>query len=148
MRLLTIKVIGVLRFLPGFILLGGCIIFGSSTPSSKASIFKGHYSVSFEVSSFVPCGMDRKPGYGAGYWLEADPDSRFFEQYKATISAVISDTNSLSHNQGTEVYVHFVGELSPPASTLSGGYGHLSQYPYLIRVTEVLSMSLDGRCSD
>jgi len=105
---------------------------GSGT---KTGEFEGYYASGFEVSSFVPCGIAENASYGNGYWLTGTTE--FYDQYYALIqsSGFDQSTGYLS------VYVRFKGELSPP-----GHYGHLGAYEREVTVTELLEMSVDGKC--
>lgn len=89
--------------------------------------FRGLYVVSFEVSSFVPCGGG-VPGYGRGYWLEFAEDSAW-EKYREVGTGV--------------VYVEFEGTVSG-----SGNYGHLGLYIRRITATNVLEMTPASFCPD
>lgn len=130
-------------FLIGVVL--SAIACGKSNISTSAegTIFEGHYVTKFEVSSFVPCGNDQLPGYGSGYWLVANPDSNFFEQYETIISNVPSN----KRREEIVVYARFIGELSPTRPVFSG-YGHLGLYTNIITVTKVFDVSLDQECQN
>ncbi|HEY1268546.1 MAG TPA: hypothetical protein VGH16_14935, partial [Candidatus Binatia bacterium] len=83
-----------------------------SAVSEDAATFQGHYLWAFEVSSFVPCGMQVKPGYGKGYWLDTNSD--FFRKYEAVFA-------KQRKNLGNEVvFARFEGKLAPKAEGFSG----------------------------
>ena len=105
------------------------------TPAAVTEPFKGYYASGEEISSFIPCGMDDKPGYGHGYWLEGPND--FHEQYRT----LIFDNGAQFLTGDQAVYVVFEGELSP-----EGTYGHVGAYARKITVTKRIEMSLDGKC--
>ena len=96
-----------------------------------------HFSTSFEVSVFYPCGMsshaENVEGVGykdLEYWLTSTPDSGYNEQLK-TFYSVRAPTGRL------KTYVKFVETISP---TKQNGYGHLNMYSNQITVTEILDM--------
>jgi hypothetical protein len=103
---------------------------------STESEFRGYYTSGFEVSSFVPCASGDVPGYGAGYWLNSEPESGFYDQYSQLSQSVNPPPGGY-----VTVFTRFRARLSPP-----GSYGHLGAYSHEITVTEVLEMSLDGTC--
>jgi len=138
----VVNVVGILVLIFGCV---SCSDTGTVVPPAP-EVFVGHYITSFEVSSFVPCTMNERPGYGAGYWLEADPQSGFYEQYRKISADTVTST---SPYHGVIVFVRFTGAVSPPKSKLNG-YGHLGQYVRMITVTEVLEMtaSANDQCND
>jgi hypothetical protein len=113
-----------------------------STPTATAeqATFVGHYRASFEVSSFVPCSMSGLPGYGKGYWLEADPTSAFYEHYRTMIAASSAFTITGQEDPGAIVFVRFVGRLTLAQAPNSVGYGHMGIYPRQITVLQLLEM--------
>jgi hypothetical protein len=98
-------------------------------------IFAGYYTSSFEVSSFVPCGSLRLPGYGQGYWLSIEADRQFYERY-----SVLSPRTEDFAGAGAIVYVHFIGHLVAP-SPGQQGYGHLGMYSREVMASQLLSMA-------
>jgi hypothetical protein len=116
-------------------------ILATPTAIDGQAIFVGHYRMSFEVSSFVPCTLPGLPGYGLGYWLEADPNSGFYEHYQTMISAS-RPTPTVGYDiVGVIIFVRFVGQLSPPSTANGSGYGHLGMYQHQITVKRLLEMS-------
>jgi hypothetical protein len=103
---------------------------------TQSGEFEGYYASGFEVSSFVPCGMTGNASYGAGYWLTGTTE--FYDQYYALVQSSGFDPTGYQ-----SVYVRFKGELSPP-----GHYGHLGGYEREVTVTELLEMSVDGKCQN
>jgi hypothetical protein len=141
---------------PGWFLLAGAVVLGlcgtcvclgvmaygffalaESTVTSEGE-FRGYYTSGFEVSSFVACDQagTTDPGYGEGWWLEAEPESGFYEQYNALSSQVSPPPGGY-----VTVFVRFRGRLSPP-----GSYGHLGAYARTVTVQEVVELSLEGTC--
>jgi hypothetical protein len=85
--------------------------------------------------------MGGLPGYGKGYWLEAEQSSGFYDHYQTTIAASRS-TPVVGHDDaGVIVFVRFAGQLSPPPRATGSGYGHLGMYEREIMVKKVLEMS-------
>jgi hypothetical protein len=112
------------------------VLFRRANPGLRAGEFQGHFTAGFEVSSFVPCGSPAAPGYGQGYWLSADADVNFYQQYDQAIAGLNPPPGGY-----TTVYVRFKGELSPP-----GSYGHLGAYSHEILVTDLLEIDVNGTC--
>ena len=100
--------------------------------------FTGHFTSSFEVSSFVPCAPETPvPGYFSNaYWVSSTPESGFYDRY-----IDVTGTPRAQQPAGKTVYVHIIGDLSP-----EGEHGHLGGYSHEITVTQVLEMSLEGTC--
>jgi hypothetical protein len=98
-------------------------------------LFAGYYTGSFEVSSFVPCGSLRLPGYGQGYWLSPNSASEFYERY----SVLLPRTEDFA-GPGAIVYVQFVGHFAAFSPDMQG-YGHLNMYSREVMVSQLLSMA-------
>ncbi len=92
--------------------------------------FQGYYLQEFEVSSFVPCGSWRDPGYGVGYWLDWRKGQ--YQRYEEEVSNAGADR---------KVYLRFKGHLSSV-----GSYGHLGKYSRQVTVGEVIEISRNGKC--
>lgn len=121
------------------IFLTACVS-SSTTPASTE--FEGFYTSSFEVSSFVPCGMNEQSGYGSGYWLV--PTAEFQEKFRFTLSGAAGTYGSKDNPRlFNTVYVRFNGSLSP-----KGNYGHLGAYTNEVNVIQVIEMKtvLTGTC--
>ena len=121
----------------------------STTPEviTGTEVFTGHYFQAFETSTFVPCNTTGLPKYGVGYWIEAEPQSGFYELYNTTIASLIA-TQVPRRGEGVMVFARFEGILSPEKA-YPYAYGHLSQYTRQITVTKALDMELyaSGQCS-
>jgi hypothetical protein len=98
-------------------------------PSSgdRTGRFEGYYLSSFEVSSFVPCGSDRRPGYGAGVWL------------------TWAESVTAPGLTAAPVFVRVEGTLHTGDRA---GYGHLAAYSGELTVSRVLTIDRAGRCPD
>jgi hypothetical protein len=107
-------------------------------PNTSAE-FEGLYAVHFELSSFVPIGQGC-PGYGIGYWLQAEPASEFFKRYEVLRLQAGTHTPPQDSLAGVIVRVRFIGRLSPP-----GQYG-LDQYSREVTVEKLLDMTVDNSC--
>ncbi len=106
------------------------------------SEYRGYFTESFEVSSFVLCSDGILPGYGKGYWLEASPISGFEEMFSEKITAMASSKNS-SNASNLIVYVRFIGQISNPAYepySLGESHGHMGLYKQSILVLKTLDM--------
>jgi hypothetical protein len=98
----------------------------TTPPMPEIGEFEGFYVSQFEVAAFKPCGQE-----GHVYWLGAGNVPDFWSRYQEL------------GGKGTEVYLSFTGELSPPSPN---GYGHLNQYEREVTITQLHEMSLDGKC--
>ena len=99
----------------------------SVTPTYTPGEFAGTYKNMFEISAFHPCGAPQDEVY----WLGAGNIPGFWNRYQAL------------GGQGTEVFLRFTGELSPPSPL---GYGHMNGYQREINILELYELSLDGKC--
>jgi hypothetical protein len=94
-------------------------------------VFDGVYYTSFEVEAFserVGCGG----GDPDAYWVEAAPDSGFYEAVRAYRAAHPDEFPRAPFGQ---YRVRFAGHLSPP-----GHYGHLAGYARQVTVEQVLEV--------
>ena len=109
----------------------------SITPTIEQELFKGHFILSLEVASFVPCGMGKTPGSGQGFWLI--PNEEFSEQYR-NASSIVAGTFGPNDQIASDWYAEFYGVLSPPAEA-GAGYGHLGAYTRTVTVTQAIQVT-------
>lgn len=99
-------------------------------------VFRGYYTMGYEVSDFVPCFAD-------AWFLSSDAVryKRFDQQsiWASLNSARFSDKfrwpNTPRGKHGTRYYVHWRGTVIGP-----GHYGHFSMYAFELRVDRVLEL--------
>ncbi|HYF63274.1 MAG TPA: hypothetical protein VD886_10705 [Herpetosiphonaceae bacterium] len=103
-------------------------------------VLEGLYQSSFEYSGFVPCdaAASAYPERAERTaWLDAAPDSGFYEQY-----AALNDEHAYA---GKSVYARVVADVWPTAGA-SQGYGHLNGFQNQLTVTQLIAMSLENQC--
>lgn len=100
--------------------------------------YTGLFMSGFEASAFIS-GTARCPGDDDTWWLSAEPETGFFERYRAVIAA--QSGVPAGYTDYTPVEVTFKARLSPP-----GAYGHLGAYRRAITATQLVAMSPTLRC--
>ncbi|MBI5954103.1 MAG: hypothetical protein HY865_20795 [Chloroflexi bacterium] len=106
----------------------------------EINVYEGYYYGGGNVSSFVPCESNEKPGRGKGYWLATNDqfDEMYQEESTRMMQAAIG---TLGPGMDGGLYIKFKGIASPSLDTASGeGYGYLNQYRQQITVTEAIQM--------
>jgi hypothetical protein len=128
------RILQFIAFTPVFLLVSCSIFVPASTPAPASTEFEGFYTSSFEVSSFVKCGMNSQSGYGQGYWLVSTTE--FQEKFRRTLSGAAGTYGPKDNPRVFDtVYVRFTGTLSP-----KGNYGHLGAYSNEVTVIKVIEM--------
>jgi hypothetical protein len=115
---------------------------GNAGTPEEFTLFEGYYGSAFEASNFLPCGVEGPPSPGKGYWLRAEPQSGFFDQYESIVGTVIPQPERGRRFDFVIVYVRFEGELAPEKSKPGSGYGHLGMYSKMVTVKKIYEMRL------
>ena len=115
----TLRIVLLLAAYGAFIFIIYLWVSNDPDASRETRVWKGHYTVGFEISAFRPCNSLTT------MWAEGNLNA---------ISTLLPQTSTLDTDSGTtEFYVEFWGQVGP-----SGTYGHLGDYSRQIDVKDTL----------
>ena len=112
------------------------LLFGT-TPAPRDTIVTGHYTTSFETSSFVPCDEDEQ------WWVEG-PALEGVDNFLRSTRSLPTRAETDPLLDGT-VFVKWRGSLSA-----LGQYGHMGRYDRLFKAEQLLEIHQHGEsdCED